>query len=198
MATTQVLKKGSRAPLVLAVQNKLISLGFALPRFGADGSLGDETLLAYGAFLVSQGLRTPSDEPPHTVTPAGLAALDAAVANPVAPPPHHFDERAKHRHAGRSTATPFRTWAKTTAVVLHQTASTLGESPARWHAVPIHLGVTRAGKVIQLYDFTEVCNHANGLNGRGVGIELDGYFAGIEGRPETLWQPDRHNPPENP
>ena len=84
---------------------------------------------------------------------------------------------------------PFRTWSKVTAIVLHQTATQLGEKPARWRTVPIHFGVTRAGKTIQLYDLTEVCNHAGNFNRWTVGIEIDGWFAGVEGRPETLWQP---------
>lgn len=198
MSTTRLLKKGSSDPLVLDIQTKLLALGFALPRFGADGGLGDETLAAYGAFLVARGLRAAGDELPGAITPSGMAAIDAAVQAQTPPPGNYFDERANHPHAGRSTAQPFRSWAKTTAVVLHQTATKLGESPARWRPVPIHLGITRAGKIIQLYDFTEVCNHANGLNGRGVGIEIDGYFAGVEGRLETLWQPDRKNPVRKP
>lgn len=93
---------------------------------------------------------------------------------------------------------PYRPWPKITAVVLHQTATKIGEKPASWHGVPIHFGITRAGKIIQLYDLTEVCNHANGLNRPSVGIEIDGWYAGIEGRPETLWQPKNLSTPRQP
>jgi len=93
---------------------------------------------------------------------------------------------------------PFRLWPKITAVVLHQTATHIGEKPASWHGVPIHFGITRAGKIIQLYDLTEVCNHANGFNRSSVGIEIDGWYAGIEGQPKTLWQPKNLTTPRQP
>ncbi|MEO8020372.1 N-acetylmuramoyl-L-alanine amidase [Polaromonas sp.] len=194
------LQKGSQDPYVSIAQSQLISLGYSLPRFGADGVLGDETLYAYGNFLVSQGLRAPADERPRSITPTGAAALEMAVqaAGQAGATANIIDERAKHPHSGRSVSTPYRTWPKITAVVLHQTASKIGEKPASWHGVPIHFGITRAGKIIQLYDLTEVCNHANGLNGRSVGIEIDGWYAGIEGRPETLWQPKNLPTPRQP
>ena len=191
MPLSSPLKKGSQDPYVKTAQRQLIALGYSLPRFGADGDLGDETLRAYGEFLVLEGLRAPTDEMPKTISVAGAAALDRAFAAipPVAQDEKFFDERNNHPHDGRSKSMPFRTWSKVTAIVLHQTATQLGEKPARWRTVPIHFGVTRAGKVIQLYDLTEVCNHAGNFNRWTVGIEIDGWFAGVEGRPETLWQP---------
>lgn len=49
------LKKGSQDPYVLTAQQELLALGYRLPRFGADGELGDETISAYGEFLASHG-----------------------------------------------------------------------------------------------------------------------------------------------
>ena len=201
MPIVSPLSKGSRDPYVRVAQQQLVALGFALPRFGIDGELGGETLSAYGAFLVSQGLRAPTDDHPKSISAAGAAALDRAhlAMTQIAATPQTFvDERANHPHSGRSVSTPFRTWSKITAIVLHQTAAKIGEKAASWHSVPIHFGVTRAGKIIQLYDLTEVCNHANGLNSRSVGIEIDGWYAGIEGRPDTLWQPGGSAPPRQP
>lgn len=196
MSIESALNKGSRDPYVAIAQQQLIRLGYRLPRFGVDGDLGDETLSAYGAFLVSQGLREPVDERPESITPLGASALDKAFAaldqNGVNP--NIIDERANHPHSGRSVSMPYRPWSNITAVVLHQTAANMGETPSSWHGVPIHFGITRAGKIIQLYDLTEVCNHANGLNRRSVGIEIDGWYAGIEGQLNTLWQP--HNQPK--
>ncbi|SEM47107.1 N-acetylmuramoyl-L-alanine amidase [Pseudomonas sp. ok272] len=200
MSVQAPLKKGSEDPYVAIAQQQLIALGYGLPRFGADGVLGDETLSAYGAFLVSRGLRAATDEQPKAITPAGSAALDVAFAalNQGGSTSNIIDERANHPHAGRSVSTPYRLWSKITAVVLHQTASNIGEKPARWHSVPIHFCITRAGKVIQLYDLTEICNHANGLNRSSVGIEIDGWYAGIEGQPKTLWQPKGLATPRQP
>jgi N-acetylmuramoyl-L-alanine amidase len=194
------IKKGSQDPYVKNVQQQLLALGYSLPRFGADGSLGDETLRAYGEFLVLEGLRAPTDDIPKAISPTGAAALDRATAAIPAPPPGEkfFDERNNHPHDGRSKSMPFRTWSNVTAIVLHQTATQLGEKPERWHSVPIHFGITRAGKTIQLYDLTEVCNHAGNFNRWTVGIEVDGWYAGIEGRPETLWQPKPPAPKRTP
>jgi N-acetylmuramoyl-L-alanine amidase len=196
------LKKGSQDAYVKVAQQRLMALGFALPRFGADGALGDETLGAYGAFLTSRGLRALTDAVPKSITPTGAAALDKAHAalGQGGPADGMIDERANHPHDGRSKAVPFRPWPNVTGIVLHQTASSLGESPARWHSVPIHFGITRQGKIIQLYDLTEVCNHASNPphNQRTVGIEIDGWFCGIEGRFETLWQPRPPAPQRQP
>lgn len=191
MPLSSPLKKGSQDPYVKTAQRQLIALGYSLPRFGEDGNLGDETLRAYGEFLVLEGLRRPTDEMPKTISVAGAEALDRAFAAipPFALDEMFFDERNNHPHDGRSKSMPFRTWSKVTAIVLHQTATHLGEKPERWRTVPIHFGVTRAGKTIQLYDLTEVCNHAGNFNRWTLGIEIDGWFAGVEGRPETLWQP---------
>lgn len=194
------LSKGSEDPYVKIAQQQLIALGYKLPRFGPDGILGDETLAAYGLFLVSNALHAPADERTKSITPSGALALDLAfnALDRNRSEMKIIDERANHPHSGRSTATPFRPWSKITAIVLHQTASNFGERPERWHSVPIHFCITRAGKVIQLYDLTEVCNHAQGLNLRSVGIEIDGWFAGIEGQPKTLWQPKNISTPRQP
>lgn len=196
------LKKGSRNVYVKVAQQRLLALGFALPRFGADGTLGDETLAAYGAFLTSRGLREPNDNAPKAISPTGAATLDMAHDALMRGEPVDgiIDERANHPHEGRSKAVGYRPWTNIIGIVLHQTASRLGESPARWHSVPIHFGITRRGRIIQLYDLTEVCNHASNPshNQRTVGIEIDGWFCGIEGQSQTLWQPRPPAPQRQP
>ena len=53
MPLNSTIKKGSKDPYVKTAQQQLLALGYSLPRFGAyGGSLGDETLRAYGEFLV--------------------------------------------------------------------------------------------------------------------------------------------------
>jgi N-acetyl-anhydromuramyl-L-alanine amidase AmpD len=202
MPISSALKNGSKGPAVLEIQTQLLALGYALPRFGADGDLGDETLAAYGAFLMEAGLRTLSDELPKSVTVVGAVALDQAfqALNQHAQPAKILNEEAHHPHAGRSTSMPFRPWRRVTAIVLHQTATKIGEKASSWHTVPIHFGVTRAGKIYQLYALTEVCNHASDteFNRASVGIEIDGWFCGIEGQPETLWQPGGSGPKRKP
>lgn len=80
-----------------------------------------------------------------------------------------------------------RPWRKVTGITLHQTACVLGERPARWDTVGAHIGVTRAGQVIWLHDFDRVVVHGHGFNAQCVGIEIDGLYCGVEGRPETVW-----------
>jgi len=46
VTTTSVLKKGSQGAAVKSLQQALISKGFKLPKFGADGHYGDETVTA--------------------------------------------------------------------------------------------------------------------------------------------------------
>ena len=50
------LRKGSKGDWVKILQNKLMMRGFALPRFGADGDFGSETLTAVKAFQMANGL----------------------------------------------------------------------------------------------------------------------------------------------
>lgn len=80
-----------------------------------------------------------------------------------------------------------RPWSKVTGACLHQTACMLGERAERWDTAGAHLGITRAGQIIWLHDFTKVVAAANGWNAQCVSIEVDGLFAGIEGDPRTLW-----------
>lgn len=140
MPISSALKTGSKGPAVLESQTQLLALGYVLPRFGAVGDLGDETLAAYGAFLMEAGLRTLSDELPNSVTVVGFVALDQAfqAQKQHAQPAKILNEEAHHPHAGRSTSMPFRPWRRVTAIVLHQTATKIGEKASSWHTVPIH------------------------------------------------------------
>ncbi|WP_285412927.1 N-acetylmuramoyl-L-alanine amidase [Variovorax sp. efr-133-TYG-130] len=200
MPIQEPLKSGAKGIEVKNIQEQLLALGYALPRFGVDSDLGDETLAAFGAFLVTVGLREPGDEIPDSITVADAAALDKAyqALQQQVPTAGIIDERAKHPHSGRSVSMPYRTWSNVTAIVLHQTATKMGEKASAWHRVPIHFGVTRAGKIYQLYELTEVCNHAGNFNRSSVGIEIDGWFSGIEGQFDTLWQPGGPGPKRQP
>lgn len=98
------LRKRSKGPYVTSMQNLLVTKGFALPRFGADGDFGNETLQAVKAFQAAMGLTVdgicgpvtwaelledgPEDQPDpeledvYTVTVPGLtlAQADALLA----------------------------------------------------------------------------------------------------------------------
>jgi hypothetical protein len=106
------------------------------------------------------------------------------------PPPYLVDIRhlSSKQHVIRA-----RPWSKVTGICLHQTACVLGERPARWQNCGAHLGITRAGQVIWIHDFTQAVVHGHGWNAQTVGIEIDGCYAGIEGDPRTFWKPRGSN-----
>lgn len=50
------LRKGSKGQYVILLQTKLLNKGYSLPRYGADGDYGTETLNAVKAFQKANGL----------------------------------------------------------------------------------------------------------------------------------------------
>jgi len=186
-----LIKKGDSGASVVRLQQNLITLGFALPRFGADGGLGDETLTAVARFRAERGLLANPDEVPGTVPVRIIAAIAAEVKARAEQglPANFVDVRGQHGRPGLSKSQPHRPWKQITGITLHQTAALIGERESTWFSVPIHLGVTRKGKIIQLYDFTDRTNHAHNLNAADVGIEVDGFYEGVEGDDTTFWRP---------
>lgn len=167
------------------IQTKLITLGFPLPHYGADGQLGQETRQALAEYAKQRHLE---DKP-----------FDELVQSLVREPAPFRDETQTHPGLQwRPRAT--RPWTQITGITLHQTAVLLGEEPTRWHSLSAHLGVTRAGVVIQVCPFDRTVWHGNGFNATDIGIEIDGYFEGVEGLRNTLWNPltDRTRRPLTP
>lgn len=78
------LAKGCEGPDVKAMQAHLISLGFALPKYGADGDFGNETLAAVKAFQTRAKLTIDGE-----LSPADIAVLTALAASgwPTKPAP---------------------------------------------------------------------------------------------------------------
>lgn len=72
---TTVYGKGDSGPVVKSIQEKLLLVGEKLPRYGADGSFGDEMEQAVKAFQSRAGLK-----PDGLVGPATISKLDSAVA----------------------------------------------------------------------------------------------------------------------
>ncbi|MBQ6721517.1 MAG: peptidoglycan-binding protein [Clostridia bacterium] len=55
-AERPTLRRGSKGEFVTMLQTELIRLGYALPKYGADGDFGNETLAALKAFQQDNGL----------------------------------------------------------------------------------------------------------------------------------------------
>jgi len=77
-----MLSRGDKGQAVVELQERLIALGYALPRWGADGHLGDETLAAVARFVADHGARDPD-----VVSDADLELVRAAVSAKTVPTP---------------------------------------------------------------------------------------------------------------
>lgn len=66
--TFKVLTKGSKGKQVKAFQHLLIANGCALPRYGADGSYGNETVAAVKKYQQKYGLTVDGNAGPQTLT----------------------------------------------------------------------------------------------------------------------------------
>lgn len=188
------------------LQRALIALGYPLPRFGADGFMGDETRLAAWQFARDRSLTKADDFASFTLTPEIKLAI--ASAPPVmvnvpkstesrsAPPACFIDRRSTGpKPYGR------RAWKTITGITLHQTATCLLEddgsvSPSeiqraaeRADNINVHLVCLRTGHVVWGADFDELLPQGNYFNAHDVGFEIDGHFAGVEGDLSTYWRP---------
>jgi hypothetical protein len=182
------MKRGDKSPAVKQLQETLITLGYPLPRWGADGAFGTETLEAASRLLREHG-RADTDR-------SALSARDVAfILGLLEKPQVHplgdevtecFDLRES---SDRRAIQRRRSWKDIEAITLHQTAVVLGEKPGRWQTLGAHLGVTREGRVMVVHGFEWNVAHANGFNACSVGIELDGHYEGVEGNPKTYWRP---------
>ena len=77
-----MLKRGDKGQAVKELQQWLITAGYALPRWGADGSLGDETLAA-----VARCVADHADRDPAVVDDAELEIIRTLAAAKAAPAP---------------------------------------------------------------------------------------------------------------
>ena len=93
---SRLLMDGSEGSDVRALQEMLLSLGYALPRYGADGNFGAETEAAMRAFQTAEGLDVDGKygEKSHA------ALMDALSADVEAPePPAQPDEDGEENDA---------------------------------------------------------------------------------------------------
>lgn len=184
---TIVFREGNKGPKIIALQQKILALNpLALPRFGADGWLGDETFHGLARLLDDDTI-----EDLEVVTQANLDDLekliDAARAE-VGGQVVYLDRRA---HASKAERRGKRKRAEYD-ICWHQTDCEMGERPARYDGVPVHFVVTSGGQVIQLHDVDELLSAAHYLNGSTISIEVEGHFEGVEGDISDASYPDYH------
>lgn len=170
------------------LQEALVAQGYRLPRWGADGVAGEETMAAVAEWLEDHAGRLPAGAQLEEVAAAVVASAEAACR--LTPGPLVLDARARHPGKARKGLNP---WSRIDTVCLHQMACDDGsDAPGswqRWRDLAIHFAVLRHGQAAWLYDANVLLWHGHGFNGRSVGLEIEGWYAGVEGRPGTLWAP---------
>lgn len=172
-----------------------MALGYSLPRWGADGDLGDETLRALAGFLGDHGDGY-ADDDSAVVSDLELSLIrrvyDANI-QPVSPPGRIFydlrrDSDPKNAHERRS-------WTSITGVTIHQCACDFGhERPERWNTLWAHMGASREGNAFLVHELERVVWHGHGFNRVDVGLELEGLYAGIAGHPDGSTKPETPTP----
>lgn len=187
-------------------QKKLIALGHDMPRFGADGDFGEESLIATKEFQDETKADIGDDDAfkdqgVGAKTYAAVFAAKLPVGKPLLAPPPSFvtlpgnppeglivTKDAHPLKKGRGT----RKLSEITGITLHQTACVIGEKPSRWHNVACHIAITREGQILFNNDFIKKVWHGNGFNDTTIGFEIDGHFAGLESLNEKTgeWEPD--------
>jgi hypothetical protein len=173
-------------PQTVRLQAALVAQGYSLPRWGVDGALGSETLAALDAWRADHGaapliLGELSEQTVHEVEGRSRALQT------VTPGRHILDVRARHPGRARKGTNP---WIRIDTVCLHQMACRGPGGWERWRDLAIHFAILAEGAAAWLYDCDALLWHGHGWNGRSVGLEFEGWFAGVEGRPGTLWAPE--------
>uniref|UniRef100_UPI00403F7213 peptidoglycan-binding domain-containing protein n=1 Tax=Bacillus sp. FSL M8-0359 TaxID=2921624 RepID=UPI00403F7213 len=79
-STGTILKKGSSGSKVKALQKRLNAAGFSLPKYGADGSYGNETVQAVKSLQKKAGIAVDGIYGP--ATEKALAAIEAKKKKP--------------------------------------------------------------------------------------------------------------------
>jgi len=190
-----MLSRGDKGQAVTELQERLVALGYALPRWGADGQLGNETLGSLTKFLADHGA---GDEEPEVVSDSELALVRqvykaSAAAWPVPVPGRTFYDLRKE--SDRSNVHGRRAWTQITGITLHQCAVDFGhEKPARWDSLWAQTAASLEGNFFLVHDLVEVVWHGHGFNLGDVGLELEGLYAGRAGHPDGSAKPQTPTP----
>jgi hypothetical protein len=206
------MKYGDKGPDVESIQKSLLSRGYELPVYGADGHLGNETWDALHSFSKDSGLAWSPEVPFGTIDELKRPAKpDPDVPGPDGPfvPTVPFldlrdeqkDPHPKSKTQGNRTVR--RAPSAVTGVTLHQTAVKFSVSSSQiaaaggdrqlalarrglnvaCHAMAFHDGFFVATAPLDWYIY-----HGNGLNSYELGLEVDGLYPGLRGG--STWNGD--------
>jgi hypothetical protein len=178
-----------RGPAVTRLQEALAHLNHDLGNHGVDGAFGPDTEQAVRAFQKAAGITVDG-----IVGPGTWAALEATIESTDDKGPPIIDIRKDHGHPRLySKSRSPRSWTGSgdrvvRGVTLHQTGIRLSERPRRWYTLNAHIGVLANGTILIVNDPLDFIWHAQGLSRFTIGIEFNGNFEGVRGRPDTLWK----------
>ncbi len=203
------MKKGDKGPDVQELQEALLAHGQELPKFGADGDYGNETLAALRGFQHQEGIELAPDD--GTVSDETLELLEwDAPEDPEVPGPpmatksvdiydlreEPWSERVARKFKRVGGRPVVRDPAQVTGVTIHQTAAKYGVAPYQVQAaggnarlalarrslrVACHMMAFHDGFVAWPNDLTHYVYHGNGFNAFELGLEIDGNYPGVKG-----------------
>lgn len=185
-------KHGSRGDHIKEVQKDLLTLGFALPKFGADGDLGGETWRALEQFAGSIDWDLGPDDGLDECDDISGLVRELARLSGEEGVPGEYDGVTYRDVTGRynKVVKGIRPWSQIDAIVLHQTGTArLPNKPEQWVTIPAHIGISKDGEVYVLHELQAYLWHANSFNKRSIGIEISGNFEGLHGKSWTHWKP---------
>lgn len=205
MADYQTITRGDESKRVRLFQEALERLGHDFPRHGADGEAGTETFGVVEEFMYCRGEADNFDE--HGVNISSvlveLIHVEADVFSPLPerpiwPGPWLHDYRLEDTSKQRG----LRKWSEVEGITLHQMACLfmpdLDPSPERLRKainrvkkIKCHFSGLRSGDVTFNAPLDRVMAHGHAFNDGDVGIEIDGYYAGVHGDGPTFWKPKK-------
>lgn len=188
------MKFGDYGGKVVEFQKALIALGYALPKYGADGSYGRETHNAADAYADDVGI--PFDEK-YKVVPDSVVktALEDATAEkeesgdlPASMVDYREEVLRRRKKSAKKRTIVERNISHITGITLHQTATFFnGRCP---FGLEMHFIAHRNGESQYLNDVSGKMWQAQRVfNARDVGIECDGYYSGIGVNKKYFWKP---------
>ncbi|MEM6996536.1 MAG: N-acetylmuramoyl-L-alanine amidase [Myxococcota bacterium] len=205
------MELGNDSVNVKTLQKALIKKGYVLPRFGADGDFGSETWATLFNYAEAHGLHWDVDDfeaeegkvPPavvaHVLAPLELSTGKVSATGAPQKDRKFADVTGKHpllkgRRKARDPETVH-------TIVLHQTAIKFGTTARnrkrlgargalheRFHNVGCHVAALTNGDVLYVNRLPAYVWHAHVANRFSVGIEIEGLYAGIAGKANTVWR----------